>query len=290
MELKNTFKSRIKENRVGHDFYLAQIDNYTELTDTINKPIDKRFVQFYFCTRGMATFHFDEEQDVQLIKEGNSLLLFNPVIPIPVNISLSKKSKLIIYVVDIEFMELLFSRYKSFLPMFENNAISSVHKERMLSVQEKMILSQLENYSVKKEFENLYLTSKLNELLVYYFSYKIDVLQSNPYLEDEHLFSKFEEIKNILKENIANPPTLIEISEKMKMSKYKINEGFKKIYGKSISSFVLDTKLEIGRDKLEMKVKQVQEIAYDLGYENPSHFIEAFKKKYGVTPKQWMKR
>ncbi|NNK80183.1 MAG: helix-turn-helix transcriptional regulator, partial [Flavobacteriales bacterium] len=34
---------------------------------------------------------------------------------------------------------------------------------------------------------------------------------------------------------------------------------------------------------------KVQEAANEIGYTNVSHFIAAFKKKHGVTPKQYMK-
>ena len=32
---------------------------------------------------------------------------------------------------------------------------------------------------------------------------------------------------------------------------------------------------------------KVNEIADELGYNSPSHFIDAFKKKFGVTPKKY---
>jgi AraC-like DNA-binding protein len=38
-----------------------------------------------------------------------------------------------------------------------------------------------------------------------------------------------------------------------------------------------------------LKEKNVTEVAYDLGYENISHFISQSKKKYGYTPKQHQK-
>lgn len=286
MDLKNTFKSRIRENKIGVDIYLAQIDNYTVLTDTISKPVDKRFVQFYFCTKGSATFHF-EEKNQYLLKENNSLLLFNSDVDIPINISLSKKSKLIIFVITIQSLESYFKEYSEKLPFIKNHSYISTCIEKPLSIQEKLIISQLEDYFLDSEFENLYLTLKLREILIYYFSRTEEKAQETISMDDK-LISQLHEIKNLLVENIASPPTLKSISQTVGLSEYKIKEGFKKLYSKTFSTFILDTKLEIGKDKLEMKVKKVKEIAYDLGYENPSHFIEAFKKKYGITPKQWM--
>ncbi len=287
MDLKNTFKSRIRENKIGSEIYLAQIDNYTILTDTISKPVGKRFVQFYFCTKGSATFHFDKREPYAM-GEGNSLLLFYPDIDIPINISLAKKSKLIIFVITIQKIEDVFLHYREKLPFFYGNSYSSLYKEKPISIPERLIITQLEDYSLDPEFENLYLTLKLSELIIHYFSYPENFTNNAASLKDEKLINQLHEIKEILLENIASPPTLKTLSERTNLSEYKIKEGFKKLYGKSISNFLLDTKLEIGKEKLDLKVKQVKEIAYDLGYENPSHFIEAFKKKYGITPKQWM--
>jgi len=33
---------------------------------------------------------------------------------------------------------------------------------------------------------------------------------------------------------------------------------------------------------------QVNEVAFQTGYTNPSHFIAAFKKKFSVTPKKYL--
>ena len=59
MNIKNTHKSIIKEYNISQDVYIAQLDNNTEATDTILKGIDKRYIQFYFCTKGSLTFNFN---------------------------------------------------------------------------------------------------------------------------------------------------------------------------------------------------------------------------------------
>ncbi|MDR3273475.1 MAG: AraC family transcriptional regulator [Flavobacteriaceae bacterium] len=285
MDLKNTFKSRIRESKIGRDLYFAQIDNYTAQTDTISKPVGKRFVQFYFCTKGGATFHF-ENRNPYLIKEGNSLLLFHPEIDIPINISLAKKSKLVIFVITIQKLEEIFVSYKSKLSFLSEADNQEVHKEKSLSTAEKMVISQMEDDFLDPDLEEMYIALKLNELLIQYFSHSNNN-ENQSVIKDEKFIAQLNQIKEILVENIANSPSLKELSEEIHLSEYKIKEGFKKYFGKTISGFILDTKLEMGKEKLDLKVKQVQEIAYDLGYENPSHFIEAFKKKYGITPKQW---
>jgi len=289
MDLKNTFKSRIRENKIGRDIYFAQIDNYTVQTDTISKPVGKRFVQFYFCTKGGAAFHF-ENRNPYLMKEGNSLLLFHPEIDIPINISLSKKSKLVIFVITIQKLEEIFAPYKHKLPFLSGSKYQTVYKEKSLSIAEKLVISQMEDDFLDPDLEEMYFSLKLNELMIQYFSHSSNYENQSSVIKDENFVAQLNQIKEILIENIAAPPSMKELAEENDLTEYKVKEGFKKYFGKTISQFILDTKLEMGKEKLDLKVKQVQEIAYDLGYENPSHFIEAFKKKYGITPKQWMRK
>lgn len=287
MDLKNTFKSRIRENKISDKIYLAQIDNYTDVTDTISKPVEKEFVQMYFCIKGTATFHFARNEIYSMEKE-STLLIFHPKQNVPINISLAKKSNLIIIVIKIQELEKIFSEYTYKLPFYENAKYKCLFREKLLGIQERQILSQLKDFIIDEEFKNIYLKTKIIEIFLFYFSDNENNLIANQSIRQENIVSKIQEIKECILENIASPPTLKELSNQVHLSEYKIKEGFKKIIGKSFSTYILDTKLEIGKEKLDLKLKSVKEIAYDLGYTNPSHFIEAFKKKYGITPKQWM--
>ncbi len=47
------------------------------------------------------------------------------------------------------------------------------------------------------------------------------------------------------------------------------------------------TNLKLNEVARFLKFSSVTEVAYDLGYENISHFIKLFKKKFGLTPKQY---
>jgi len=73
------------------------------------------------------------------------------------------------------------------------------------------------------------------------------------------------------------------------LNEYQLKAGFKEIYGNSVFGlFCWIHKLDHARVLLDTKKYQVNEVAYQLGYTNPSHFIAAFKKKFGVTPKKYL--
>ncbi len=46
-------------------------------------------------------------------------------------------------------------------------------------------------------------------------------------------------------------------------------------------------KMELARKELMENGNKINEIADHLGYNSASHFIEAFKKKFGITPKKF---
>ena len=99
---------------------------------------------------------------------------------------------------------------------------------------------------------------------------------------------KIKKAKQIIIENISEPPTLQELADTIGLTLSKLKDGFKHIYGESVFNFLLDYKLEYARKMLLSKKHNVSEISLQIGYSTPSHFISAFKKKYGTTPKQYI--
>jgi AraC family transcriptional activator of pyochelin receptor len=50
----------------------------------------------------------------------------------------------------------------------------------------------------------------------------------------------------------------------------------------------LDHKMNEARSMLNAKQHNINEISLKLGYSTSSHFIAAFKKKFGTTPKKYL--
>jgi len=67
------------------------------------------------------------------------------------------------------------------------------------------------------------------------------------------------------------------------------NRDFKKFYSTTPKQWLLEKRLEYANTLLVQTDQTVTDIALHVGYENVSHFIKAFKEKYGATPKQLMK-
>ena len=60
---------------------------------------------------------------------------------------------------------------------------------------------------------------------------------------------------------------------------------FKKIYKTTPNQWLIEQRLKKAHDLLMNTGMNVTETAFEVGYENVSHFIKAYKTKYGHTPK-----
>jgi len=67
------------------------------------------------------------------------------------------------------------------------------------------------------------------------------------------------------------------------------HRDFKNVYDITPKQYLLNLKLHHAKESLEDQNLSVSEISSDMGYENTSHFIKAFKNKFGFTPKQSQK-
>ena len=68
------------------------------------------------------------------------------------------------------------------------------------------------------------------------------------------------------------------------MGRQKLNEGFKKLYGKPLSAIVLDMRMEKARQLLIDTDESIERIATATGYQHRSSFTRAYKKYYGHNP------
>jgi len=89
---------------------------------------------------------------------------------------------------------------------------------------------------------------------------------------------------------MSEPPTLQALAKEVGLPTHYLKDGFKQIYGDTVFNFLWEYKMEYARRKLDTKKYNVSEVAYEVGYSTPSHFIAAFKKKFLITPKKYMGR
>jgi len=209
---------------------------------------------------------------------------------LPLNLELNQNSWLVSVVMTIRKFHSLFSREASYIPFLsEENKDKKYYTQEGFSPAIAVVLSQIMNYNLHPSIKELYIKGKVYELISLYFNKgsAADV-EKCPFLVDEDNVRRIRKAKEIMIARMAEPPTLAELSEEIGLSLKKLKEGFKQIYGDSVFSFLFDYKMEYARKMLETGQHNVNEVGLKVGYSTASHFIAAFKKKYGTTPKKYL--
>jgi two-component system response regulator YesN len=65
---------------------------------------------------------------------------------------------------------------------------------------------------------------------------------------------------------------------------------FSRLMGKTFKEILLGCRMVLAKELLQQSEKNVIEIAYELGYNDPNYFTYVFKKNVGVTPGQYRSR
>lgn len=277
-----------KELTIEEGFSLVKLENDKTEVIKYQREVNNTFIQLHFCIKHNTKLHFGPHYALD-VKENNSLLLYNPNQNLPINLSLEPNSKHVILIISIKVFHSFFSQVADLIHFLDDeNKDKKYYLDKELTPSEILVLNQICNDHMHESLQKLYTKGKVFELLSLYFNKNEDSDQSCPFLDDEENVDKIKKAKQIVIDNMAEPPSLHDLANEVGLTLPKLNDGFKHIYGDSIFNFLLDYKLEYARKMLLSKKHNVSEISLQVGYSTASHFIAAFKKKYGTTPKQYM--
>ena len=216
--------------------------------------------------------------------------MYNPQRDLPIEISVASQSWVISLIIPIKRFHELFSAEAHYIDFLrDENKDRKYYKDAPVSPSMAIVLNQLINYNLHASVRSLYYKAKAYELLSLYFNTAEDVnIEQCPFLVDEDNVTKIKRAKEIIIARMAEPPTLQELAEEIQLPINRLKEGFKQIYGDSVFSFLFDYKMEVARQLLASGSYNVNEVGHKVGYSTASHFIAAFKKRFGTTPKKFI--
>lgn len=151
----------------------------------------------------------------------------------------------------------------------------------------KQILNEFEKENSNIEFgsellRRILIIEMIVNLTRKFFEYKSKNIDDNSY--DKNMIEIIEYINN----NITIPMSVEEIASKFYMSKYHLMHSFKKETGYTVHNYILQKRLILSSNLIKQGTP-ILAIPCKCGFVDYSNFVRAYKKMYGVSPKQYYK-
>jgi two-component system response regulator YesN len=109
-------------------------------------------------------------------------------------------------------------------------------------------------------------------------------------LETGGMEGKIERVKHLLEINYHKNVSLEDAARIVCLSPKYLSRIFKERTGTGFSEFKLRVKMSEAKKLLDKTKSNVDQISYQLGYQNPESFIRMFKKTTGLTPTGYRSR
>lgn len=93
-------------------------------------------------------------------------------------------------------------------------------------------------------------------------------------------------IKTFMEKNFDKPLTIEDYAFLTGRSPSTFRRAFKLKFGTTPRQWIIQKRMDKALDLLKNRTIDVSQVALEVGYENVSHFISAFKKTHGYTPGQ----
>ncbi|MCC9063523.1 helix-turn-helix domain-containing protein [Flavobacterium piscisymbiosum] len=195
------------------------------------------------------------------------------------------------------------SNYRSVLLFFSNEMVSRFIRKMELEKVEstihksvyafeydeflkRFVHSLLDLSKLSKNLQKKILEVKLEEIILYLaekhgtdFLYSLSVNADNA----------TQKFIQVIENSHLNKLTLKELAFLCNMSVSTFKREFEKHYSESPIKWFQNKRLEFAHFLLQQEQKNPSEIYFEVGYENLSSFTQAYKSKYGVTPKYHQK-
>ena len=146
------------------------------------------------------------------------------------------------------------------------------------------IIREILNCNRQGIYKKMFLESKIIELLMLQLE-QFGEDQSSAYTLKKNQIEQMYAVKEILQNNTSTYLSLTEISKRVGTNEYTLKKGFKEVFGQTVFGYWNELKMTQAKILLLDLEKTVSEVSELMGYKHPQHFSTAFKKKFGVAPR-----
>lgn len=177
----------------------------------------------------------------------------------------------------------------SFFSYHTNEALHLSAKERQLVLDLSAKISSELEQSVDKHSKKLIAAN-----IELFFSY-CERFYDRQFITREHISSGIlEKFENLLNSYFSSEkpysiglPSVSYCADELHLSANYFGDLIKKETGKSAQEYIQNKIIDVAKDRVFDTDKSISQIAYDLGFKYPQHFIRVFKQRTGTTPNEY---
>ena len=195
------------------------------------------------------------------------------------------------------------TKYRSILFFFTNESVFNFIRKFQLKPQDNASYASVYSFDydlyikgftksvlniskLSKSIQKNILDAKFDEIMLYLLAIKGVNFLYSLISDSDNSKQKFIQI---VENNKVNKLSIKELSFLTNMSTSSFKRTFKKHFQSSPGKWFQEKRLEHAAFLLKNKSKRPSDIYQEIGYENLSNFTQAFKIKFGVTPKKYQK-
>lgn len=278
-------------NGIGLYTYHCKLN--TDISLKVRQPFIKP-IRFIYCVKGEIESYFNKNEDQTNITD-HQFLIAAPKDNETHSLIFNKEKDIVMCYLEID--RLKFQQYFS----FDLHDLEPVFYKIFSDVEALNRISETGSFSLKtadtiKEIRNCestgfprvnFIGAKALEVLSYMlarFKKESQRFENNEMKEKDR--KAIETAVNFIDSNIAQIGTVNELAKVAGINTNKLQEGFHRIYGKTVNEYIRDVRLSKSLNMLSSGNKNVSEVVYELGLSSRSYFSKIFKAKYGVSPRK----
>ena len=284
-------QGRISQTKIKHGVILSDWQMCYQSDMNVQGPVSREYIQIIFCLNGSISWGIMNEHRAVTIQKNESCIYAGHGGTEHICYTKDSHFSFKSIKIPISYFTQLLSEYfdGQETAAYERKLLDGISKVPVTPMMEQ-ILSETSQFSqCRGSLGYLYLDGKLLELLSIYLGevLELDILMGKNISMSRTERTAIMEAKRIIDSQLAFAPSCEELSQQVHLSLTKLTRGFSSFYGMPIHQYIIEQRLIQAAQLLLDGDRNVGEVATIVGYGKPSNFAAAFKKKYGVAPKNY---
>lgn len=274
---------------LGHKHYTAIRETYQYKPGMISSTrLNQPFIALCFQLEGSAQAIQSSTKEQLNISQGEANLMIIPPMHESFELMEALGGTSFLITLSEDYLQDLSNRFPKVLePILikVKKRELGLQKENNMAITPRMrsIIRRIQQPGASQMVGSLFLEAQILDLLAIMFANQTHTSSNGNSLSGTDL-ARIHRVQEILMNQLTDPPTLAELSKSVGTNEYKLKRGFKEVFGTTPYAYHLQNKLELARSYILDTDLTIAEIAYEVGYSDPAHLTNAFRKQYGIPP------